>query len=85
MLRGTVCKSYVRRAVLYGSEVWCLKESELGILRRARRSMVRAMCGVQLNDRKGARDFMSMLDLNEAKDHLGITNTIRSYGHVLRR
>ena len=40
-----VYKSYVRPAILYGSEAGCLKESEMGILRRTERSMVRAMCG----------------------------------------
>ena len=47
-LKGAVYKSYVRPAILYGSEAWCLKENEMGILRRTERSMVRVMCGVQL-------------------------------------
>ena len=48
-------------AILYGSEAWCLKESETGILRRTERSMVRAMCGVHLKDRKRSTDLMFML------------------------
>ena len=32
MLRGVVYGSYVRPAILYGSEAWCLKENETGIL-----------------------------------------------------
>ena len=43
-LDEAVYKSNVRPAILYGSEAWCLKESEMGILQRAERSMVRAMC-----------------------------------------
>ena len=39
-LKGVVYKSYVRPAILYGSEAWCLKESEMGILRRAVGSLV---------------------------------------------
>ena len=39
-LKGAVYKSYVRPAILYGSDAWCLKESVMGILRRAERSMV---------------------------------------------
>ena len=31
-LKGSVYKSYVLPAILYGSEAWCLKESEMGIL-----------------------------------------------------
>ena len=32
-LKRAVYESYVRPAILYGSEAWCLKESEMGILR----------------------------------------------------
>ena len=51
-LKGIVYMSFVRPAILYGCEAWRLKESEMGILRRTDRSMVRAMCGVQLRDRR---------------------------------
>ena len=49
-LKGAVCENYVRPTIMYASEAWCLKESEMKILRRIERSMVRAMCGVQLKD-----------------------------------
>ena len=42
-------RGFPLRLKVYGSEAWCLKESEKGILRRTERSMVRAMCGVQQN------------------------------------
>ena len=42
-LKRAVYKSCVRPAILYGSEAWCLKESEMGISQRTERSMVRAM------------------------------------------
>ena len=45
----------VRPTMLYACEAWCLKQSEMGILQRAKGSMVRAMCGVQLKDRKISR------------------------------
>ena len=47
--------------------------------------MVRAMCGLQLKDRKRPKDLMFMLGLNEAIDQLSIANSVRWYGHVLRR
>ena len=31
-LKEEINKSYVRPAILYGSEAWCLKESEMGIV-----------------------------------------------------
>ena len=34
VLKGAICKSYARPAMLYGSEACFLKESEMGILRR---------------------------------------------------
>ena len=33
-LKGAVHKSYVRPAILYGSEAWCLKESDMRISQR---------------------------------------------------
>ena len=36
-MKGAVYKSYVRPAILCGSVAWCLKESEMGILRRVDR------------------------------------------------
>ena len=60
-LKGAVYESYIRKAILYGSEAWYLKESEIGILGRTELSMVRAICGVQLKDRKRSTDLMLML------------------------
>ena len=47
--------SYVRPKILHGSEAWCLKESAMELLGSTERYMVRAMCGVQLKDRKELR------------------------------
>ena len=50
-MKGMLYQSCVRSAMLYGSETWCLRESEMAIL-RTERAMVRLMCGVKLVDRK---------------------------------
>ena len=47
--------------------------------------MVTAMCGVQLKDSKRSMDLMFILGLNETIDQLTVTNSVRWYGHVLRR
>ena len=52
MLKGAVYESYVRPSILYGSESWCLNKNDIGILRRTEKSMVKAICGVQLIDMK---------------------------------
>ena len=56
-LNGVVHKSYVKPAMLYGIEEWCLRETEMGVLVRTERSMVRAMCGIQHKDRKKIYGF----------------------------
>ena len=61
ILKGAVYESYIRPAIVYGSVAWCLKESEMGILRRTDGSMVRATCGVQLKDRKRLQILCSCL------------------------
>ena len=38
-----VYRSCVRSAMLYGSEAWCLRVSEMAILRRTERAMVRSI------------------------------------------
>ena len=43
------------------------------------------MCGVSLTDIERFTDLISMLDLNETIDQLAVTNSVRWYGHVLRR
>ena len=80
-----VYKSYVRPAILHESEAWCLIERYMGILRRTERSMLRAMCGVQLKDRKRSTDLMFMLGLNGTIDQLAMASSVCWYGHVLRR
>ena len=49
------------------------------------RSKVRAMCGVQLKDRKRSTGLMFILGLSETIDQLAMADSVRWYGHVLRR
>ena len=81
-MKGMVYRSYVRLAMLYGSETWCLRENEMAILRRTERAMVRAMCGAKLMEKKRTEDLMEMLGLKETVVQ---TNGVRWYGHVSRR
>ena len=71
--------------MLCGSETWCLTENEVAILRRAERSMVRAMFGLKLVDKRNTEELMDMVGLKEAADKLARANGVRWYGHVLRR
>ena len=46
---------------------------------------MRAVCGVQLNDRKRSTDLMFMLGLKETIEQMAMANSVRWNGHVLRR
>ena len=83
-MKGKVYKSYVRSAMLYERDMWCLRENEVAILRRAERSMVRAMCSVKLVDKRNTEELINILELKEAADKLARENGVRWYGHVLR-
>ena len=52
---------------------------------RTERSMVRAMCGVQLKDIERSTGLIFLLGLNETMDQLAMANSVHWYGHVLRR
>ena len=84
-LIGAVYDSYAMPAILYGNKAWCQKESEGVTLRRTDRSMVRAMCGVQIKDKERSSDLMFMLGLNETIDQLTMANGVHWFDHVLRR
>ena len=71
--------------MLYGSETWSVVQNEIGILHRTEGDIVRRMCRVKLVDKKLTRDLMQMLDLNETVDQLAKSNSVRWYGHVLRK
>ena len=43
------------------------------------------MCGLQVKDRKRAKDLTLMLGLIEIMDQLAMTNSVRRHGHVLWR
>ena len=84
-MKDKVYRCWVRSAILYGSETWCLKENEKAILRKTERAMVRAMCGQKVVDRKTTKEQMDMLGLKETIDRLATANGVGWYGHVLRR
>ena len=70
--------------MLYGSKIWCFSKNEVAILRRAERPVVRAMCDVELVDKRNTEELMDILRLKEAVDKLARANGVRWYGHVLR-
>ena len=62
--QGDDYKINVRLSVMHGSEASCLEKIEMKIMQRTEGSMVKAMCGIQLKDRR-SKDWTLMLHLNE--------------------
>ena len=60
-----VYRSCATSAMLHGSETWCLRESEMAILKRTERAMVRSMCRVKLVDRKKMEELLEMFGWKE--------------------
>ena len=62
-LKWAAYESYIGPSMLYGGGAWCLNDREMGVLRRTERSMVSAICGVDLKDRKRSIDLILILKL----------------------
>ena len=78
-------KSYVRSAMLYGSETWRLSKNEVAILRKGERSTVRAMYDVKSVDKRNTEEPMDMLGSKKAADKLARANGVRWNCHVLKQ
>ena len=75
--KGRIYHSSVRSAMLYGSETWCLRENEMAILRRTEKAMMRAMCGVEMIEKKRSQELMSLLGLKDTLDGLARASGVR--------
>ena len=71
--------------MLCGSETWCLKKTEMAILKRTKRAVVRSMCGVKLVDRKKMGELTEMLGLKENLDRMAKASGVKWYGHVIKK
>ena len=76
MLVRIVFKNYVRPTFLIRSESWCSKISETRILQTTEKSIMRAICGAQLKDRKRAKDLMVLLHLSKFMGHMTTANCV---------
>ena len=80
-MKERIYQSYVRSAMLYGSETWCLRENEMAIL-RTKKAMMRAMCKVKVIEKRTNQELMSLLSLKDTLDRLARASQLRWYGHV---
>ena len=57
----------------------------MAILRRTKKAMMRAMCGVRMIEKRRSQELMSLLGLKDTLDGLARASGVRWYGHVLGR
>ena len=57
----------------------------MAILRRTKKAMMRATCGVKVIEKKRSQELVSLLGLSDTLDGLARTSGVRWYGLVLRR
>ena len=51
----------------------------------AERSMMRAICGAKLVDKRNTEELMDMFELKKASDKLARVNGVRWYGHIVKQ
>ena len=83
-MKEQIYQSYVRFAMPYGSEIWCLRENEMAIL-RTEKAMMKTMCGVKIIEKSRSQELMSLLSLKDTLDGLARVSGVRWYGHALKR
>ena len=81
--RGKVFVTYVRSAMLYGSECWAMKVEDLNRLQRNERSMLRWILNFRLKDRISSDELYLKLQIPTLQSTL-ILRRLRWYGHTVR-
>ena len=57
----------------------------MAILRRIKKTVMRAMCGFKITEKRRSQKLMSLLDLTNTLDGLARMSRVQWHGHVLRR
>ncbi|XP_048006662.1 uncharacterized protein LOC125242006 [Leguminivora glycinivorella] len=82
--KGTVYKTAIRPAILYGTETWAAKNVHTQKLHTAEMRMLRWSSGVTLKDKVRNEYIRGSLKVAPITDKLAETR-LRWYGHVMRR
>ena len=64
-MKGRIYQNSVRSTMQNGSETWCLRENEVVILRRTKKAMMRALCGVKITEKRRSQELKSLLGLKD--------------------
>ena len=82
-MKGRVFEEFVKCVVLYGSEVWAVKEHDLARLERNDMTMIRWICRVRLRDRMSSYELRGCLGLESIRNAVQ-KRRLRWFGHVER-
>ena len=83
-LKGKVYKACIQSVMIYGSETWAMRIEDMQRLQRAKRMMVRWMCGVTLKDRIASEELLRRVGV-ESVSLLVRRGRLRWFGHVERK
>src|SRR5206468_9226848 len=83
-LKGRIYRACVQSVMVYGSETWAMKVSNLQQLERTERTMVRWMCGITMKDRERLRDLLDCLNITGVAERVR-HGRLRWFGHVERK
>ena len=81
--RGRVFEEFFRSVVLYGSEVWAVKEDNLVRLERNDMTMIRWICRVRPRDRLSSDKLRGHLGLDSIRNAVQ-KRRLKWFGHVER-
>ena len=83
-LKGKIYVACVQSVMVYGSETWAVKVSNLQQLERRERTMVRWMCGVTTKDGKSVQELLDCLNITGVVERVR-RGRLRWFGHVERK
>ena len=63
--------------------MWCLRENEMAILRSTKKTMIRAMCGVKMIEKRRIQKLMSLLGLKNTLDGLTKFLTVPALSKII--
>ena len=82
-VRGRLYEACVRSVMLYGSEIWAVKEEDLDRLERNDMRMIRWMCNTSLKDKKSSDELRNRLGIHIIRDVIQ-ARRLRWFGHLER-
>ena len=84
-IKGQIYRTCVRHVMTYDSETWVVRSVEESILRRAKKRMLRMMCGVELADGVSTKKLMVRLGLDTTIVEVVKQGSLKWLGHVVRK